>query len=185
MWWDTQNGIGQTLCRLWRTCSLCSQKWSMKVLPLSGNRAVFQLQRVNLSSMALAWNRNCVQRHPIPFLSLLLFFLNRKSQCWKHFENKMLPQVSRGVFNWHHHDLNFTPYVWPCFVKYPTKWVFPHNSDIWIPLAQVTVRKDLDLENHLLTCPRCHSTHFKIPRNKCTLCLSLEQGNLWKGTGHI
>lgn len=147
---------------------------------------VFLLQCVNLSSMTLAWNRNCVQQHPRPLLSpLLFFFLNWKAQPWKHFEHKLLPQMSRGVFNWHHQDLNFTTYVWPCFVKYPAKRGFPHNSDIWIPLVQVTVRKDLDLENIHVTCPGCHSTHFKIPRNKCTLCLSLQQGNVWKGTGHI
>lgn len=170
--------IGRTLCGMWRACSLCSQKWSMQVSPLSGNRAVFQLQCVNLSSTPLAWNRNCAQQHPRPLLSPLLFFLNWKSQPWKHFEHKLLPQMSRGVFNWHHQDLNFTPYIWPCFVKYPAKWGFPHNSDIWIPFVQVTGKKGFRLGEYPLTCPRRHSTHFKIPRNKCTLCLFPEQGDV-------
>lgn len=120
-----------------------------------------------------------------PFTTSFFFFLNWKSQPWKHFEHKLFSQMSKGVFNWHHHGLNFTPYVWPCFVKCPAKWGFPHNCDIWDAPCTDNSNKGFRLGEYPLTDPRCHSMRFKIPRNKCSLCLSLEQGNVWKGTGHI
>lgn len=131
--------------------------------------------------MVFAWNRNCFQQHLRSLLLLHFFFFFK-------LEIITLEAIWTQTFltiKWSFQLTLPRPAFYPLgltmFCRIPSRMGF--SMEPWHLNTSCTgnSKKGFRLGGYPLTYSICHSTCFKIPRNKYSLCLSPQQGNVWKG----
>lgn len=134
---------------------------------------------MNLSSVVLAWNRNCFQQQT-PSFPTSIFFFKLEITTLDTFRTQTFLTI-KWSFQLTSPRPAFSPLSLTMFCRMPSKMGFSRQPWHLNTPCTGNSKKGFRLGKYPLTYSICHSICFKIPRSKYFLDLSLQQGNVWKG----